>query len=148
LLTLKVLQNTKELNALEQDIKEKNIIIRQNQETLSKISELEGKITGFGQTQAILDSAAVGTGVWKNVLRDVAGFCGGKQNIWISKLARENSNSVVIEGYSLSKYSPTDLAYSLETARLNSMMNEALREKNAYKYNLTFDITSYQKKNE
>jgi hypothetical protein len=26
------------------------------------------------------------------------------------------------------------------------MMNEALREKNAYKYNLTFDITSYQNK--
>lgn len=148
LLTLKMLQNSKELKMLDQDIKEKNAIIRQNQETLNKISELEGKISGFGQTQAILDSAAVGTGVWKNVLRDVAGFCGGKQNIWISKLARENSNSVVIEGYSLSKYSPTDLAYSLETARLNSMMNEALREKNAYKYNLTFDITSYQKKNE
>lgn len=148
LLTLKMLQNNKELNMLDQDIKEKNAIIRQNQETLSKISELEGKISGFGQTQAILDSAAVGTGVWKNVLRDVASFCGGKQNIWISKLARENSNSVVIEGYSLSKYSPTDLAYSLETARLNSMMNEALREKTAYKYNLTFDITSYQKKNE
>ncbi len=148
LLTLKVLQNNKELNSLEQDIKQKNIIIRQNQETLGKISELESKISGFGQTQAILDSAAAGTGVWKNVLRDVAGFCGGKQNIWISKLARENTNSVVIEGYSLSKYSPTDLAYSLETARLNSMMNEALREKNAFKYNLTFDITSYQKKNE
>lgn len=148
LLTLKMLQNSKELKMLDQDIKEKNAIIRQNQETLNKISELEGKISGFGQTQAILDSAAVGTGVWKNVLRDVAGFCGGKQNIWISKLARENSNSVFIEGYSLSKYSPTDLAYSLETARLNSMMNEALREKNAYKYNLTFDITSYQKKNE
>lgn len=146
LLTLKMLQNGKELSSLDNDIKQKNIIIRQNQETLSKISELEGKISSFGQTQAILDSAAVGTGVWKNVLKDVSGFCGSKQNIWISKLARENSNSVVIEGYSLSKYSPTDLAYSLETARLNSMMNEALREKNAYKYNLTFDITSYQKK--
>lgn len=146
LLTLKMLQNGKELSSLDNDIKQKNIIIRQNQETLTKISELEGKISSFGQTQAILDSAAVGTGVWKNVLKDVSGFCGSKQNIWISKLARENSNSVVIEGYSLSKYSPTDLAYSLETARLNSMMNEALREKNAYKYNLTFDITSYQKK--
>lgn len=146
LLTLKMLQNGKELSSLDNDIKEKNIIIRQNQETLTKISELEGKISSFGQTQAILDSAAVGTGVWKNVLKDVSAFCGSKQNIWISKLARENSNSVVIEGYSLSKYSPTDLAYSLETARLNSMMNEALREKNAYKYNLTFDITSYQKK--
>lgn len=146
LLTLKTLQNNKELNSLDQDIKAKNIIIRQNQETLSKISELEGKISSFGQTQTILDSAAAGTGVWKNVLKDVAGFCGSKQNIWISKLTRENSNSVVIEGYSLSKYSPTELAYSLETARLNSMMNEALREKNAYKYNLTFDITSYQNK--
>jgi hypothetical protein len=40
------------------------------------------------------------------------------------------------------------MAYSLEGSRLNRMMNEALREKNAYKYNLTFDITSYQKKNE
>ena len=146
LLTLKMLQNNKELNTLDTSIKEKNMTIRQNQETLSKISELEGKISSFGQTQTILDSAAVGTAVWKNVLKDVAGFCGGKQNIWISKLARENSNSVVIEGYSLSKYSPTDLAYSLESARLNSMMNEALREKNAYKYNLTFDITSYQNK--
>jgi hypothetical protein len=146
LLTLKMLQNNKELNSLDQDINSKNIIIRQNQETLGKISELEGKISSFGQTQAILDSAASGTGVWKNVLKDIAGFCGGKQNIWISKLARENTNSVVIEGYSLSKYSPTDLAYSLASARLNSMMNEALREKNAYKYNLTFDITSYQNK--
>lgn len=146
LVTLKALQNGKELSQLDSDINQKTMIIRQNQETLSKMSELEGKISSFGQTQAILDSAAVGAGVWKNVLKDVAGFCGGKQNIWISKLARENSNSVVIEGYSLSKYSPTDLAYSLESARLNSMMNEALREKNAYKYNLTFDITSYQKK--
>jgi len=146
LFTLKVLQNNKELSSLDEEIKQKNLIIRQNQETLSKISELEGKISSFGQTQAILDSAAVGTGVWKNVLKDIAGFCGSKQNLWISKIVRDNSNTIQIEGYSLSKYSPTDLAYSFENARLNSMMNEALREKNAFKYNLTFDITSYQKK--
>lgn len=146
LLTFKALQNGRDIKNLDQNIQEKNAIIRENQETLNKISELEGKIGSFGQTQAILDSAAAGTNVWNNVLKDVAGFCGGKQNIWISKLARENTNSVIIEGYSLSKYSPTDLAYSLESARLNSVMNEALREKNAYKYNLIFDITSYQSK--
>jgi len=148
LFTLKVLQNTKELTRLDAEIKQKNMIIRQNQETLSKIAELEGKISSFGQTQAILDSAAVGTGVWKEILKDVAAFCGSKQNIWISNITRDNSNTIKIEGYSLSKYSPTDFAYSLETAKLNSLMNEALREKNSYKYNLTFDITSYQKKNE
>jgi hypothetical protein len=148
LITLKVLQNNKEISKLDVEINQKNLIIRQNQETLGKISELEGKISSFGQTQTILDSAASGTGVWKAVLKDVAGFCGSKQNIWISKISRENSNAILIEGYSLSKYSPTEMAYSLEDARLNSMMNEALREKNAYKYNLTFDITSYQKKNE
>ncbi len=148
LFTLKILQNSKELTRLDQDINQKNLIIRQNQETLSKISELDGKISSFGQTQAILDSAAKGTGVWKAVLKDVAGFCGSKQNIWVSTIVRDNSNTIKIEGYSLSKYSPTDFAYSLESAKLNSLMNEALREKNAYKYNLTFDITSYQKKNE
>lgn len=146
--TLKVLQNNKELKAIDLDIQEKNMLIRQNQETLSKISELEGRISSFGQTQTILDSAAAGTGVWKRVLKDVAGFCGSKQNIWISKLSREDNTSISIEGYSLSKYSPTEMAYALEGASLNSMMNEALREKNAYKYNLTFDITSYNKKNE
>ena len=130
------------------DINQKSLIIRQNQEILSQISELEGKISGFGQTQTILDSASKGTGVWKNVLKDVASFCGSKQNLWISSIIRDNSNVIKIEGYSLSKYSPTDFAYNLESAQLNSLMNEALREKNAYKYNLTFDITSYQKKNE
>ncbi|MDP2362286.1 MAG: hypothetical protein Q8M94_00800 [Ignavibacteria bacterium] len=148
LFTIKVLQNDKELGRLDLEINQKNLIIRQNQETLSKISELEGKISGFGQTQAILDSAARGTGVWKAVLKDVSGFCGSKQNIWISKITRDNTNSIQIEGYSLSKFSPTEMAYNLEGATLNSMMNESLREKNAYKYNLTFDITSYQKKNE
>jgi hypothetical protein len=147
-LTLKVMQNSGEIKTLDSDIIAKTEIIRQNQETLSKISELEGKISSFGQTQAILDSAASGAGIWKDVLYDVASFCGGKQNIWISKLARENTNSVVIEGYSLSKYSPTDMAYKLESARLNNLFNEALREKNAFKYNLTFDITSYPKKHE
>ena len=77
------------------DINQKNLIIRQNQETLSKISELEGKISGFGQTQAILDSAARGTGVWKAVLKDVSGFCGSKQNIWISKITRDNTNTSI-----------------------------------------------------
>lgn len=148
LFTIKILQNNRELSRLDEDIKQKNLIIRQNQETLGKIAELEGKISSFGQTQAILDSAAVGTGIWKRVIKDVAGFCGSKQNIWISSIVRDNTNTVKIEGYSLSKYSPTDMAYSLDEAKLNSMMNEALREKNAYKYNLTFDITSYKKKNE
>ena len=148
LFTIKVLQNNRELSKLDSEIQQKNLIIRQNQETLSKISELEGKISSFGQTQAILDSAAVGTGIWKGVLKDVAAFCGSKQNIWISSVVRDNSNNIKIEGYSLSKYSPTDMAYSLDNAQLNSMLNEALREKNAFKYNLTFDITSYQKKNE
>src|SRR5574338_90537 len=146
LFTLKAMQNGKEISRLDAEITQKQMIIRQNQETLSKINELEGKISSFGQTQAILDSAAAGTGVWKEVLKDVASFCGGKQNIWISSIVRENTNAIKIEGYSLSKYSPTDMAYSLEGSRLNSVMNEALREKNAYKYNLTFDITSYQNK--
>lgn len=148
LITLKVLQNNRESSALEQEIKEKTIIMRQNQETLSRIAELEGRINSFDQTQAILDSATAGTGVWQEVLRDISTFSARKQNFWLSRLAREEGNTVILEGYGLSRYSLSDFAYSLESATLKSVLYEALREQNAYKFNIVFDISSYPKKNE
>ena len=49
---------------------------------------------------------------------------------------------------SLSRYALTDFAYSVESATLNSMYYEPLRERNAYKFNLTFNISTYPKNNE
>jgi len=148
LITQEVLENSNTLSKLDTEIAEKTILMRQNQETLGKIAQLEGKISGFDQTQEILDSATAGTGVWNEILRDISKFTSKKKSIWLSKLTRSDQQTVIAEGYSLSRYALTDFAYSIEQATLNSMIYESLRDRNAYKFNLIFNISTYPKENE
>lgn len=143
--TTQILQNETELSLLDKQITEQTILLRQNQEILSKIAGLETKISGFDQTQAILDSATAGSGVWHEVLKHFSGFVGSKNNMWITKLNFDRGNSVTVEGYSLSKKVLTDFAYSIKSATLKSMNYETLREKNTYKFVITFDLSTYKK---
>ena len=148
LITQEVLENSKRLSKLDVEIAEETILMRQNQETLGKIASLEGKISSFDQTQAILDSATVGTGVWNEVLQDISKITSKKKSIWLSKLTRSDQQTIIAEGYSLSRFALTDFAYSIEQATLNSMLYESLRDRNAYKFNLNFNISTYPKNNE
>ena len=145
LATLQILENQKELNRLDDQITEQTILMRQNQEILTKITGLQTKINGFGQTQAILDSASAGAGVWQEVLRHASNFAGSKRNIWLTKVNSGNGNEIVIEGYALSRSVLTEFAYSIEAATLKSVNYEALREQNSYRFVLTFNLTNYQK---
>ena len=146
-ITQKVLDNNKQLAELDKEIEVKTVQMRQNQEMLVKIANLEGKISSFGQTQAILDSAAVGTEVWNNLLKQVSAFCQNNNNMWISKLTNE-ANQVTTEGYSLTRNTLTDFAYSFENATLQSMLYEELRERSAYRFNLNFNISNQKYHNE
>jgi hypothetical protein len=148
LITQEILINNSEVTRLDKVIAEKTFLMRQNQQTLGQIAELQGKISSFDQTQAILDSATAGAGVWHEVLRDMSRFTSKRKSIWLTKLTRRDHQTIVAEGYSLSRYALTDFAYSVESATLNSMFYEALRERNAYKFNLTFNISTYPKNNE
>lgn len=146
LVTQEILSNNSEITKLDKVIAEKTLLMRQNQQMLGKIAELQGKISSFDQTQAILDSATVGAGVWHEVLSDMSRFTSSKKSIWLTKLTRQDHQTILAEGYSLSRYALTDFAYSVESATLNSMFYEPLRERNAYKFNLTFNISTYPKK--
>ena len=148
LITQEVLENSIALSKLNTQIEQKTLVMRQNQETLGKIAKLEGKISSFDQTQAILDSATAGTGVWNEILQDISKFTSNKKSIWLSKLSRKDQQTIIAEGYSLSRFALTDFAYSFEQATLNSMMYESLRDRNAYKFNLTFNTSTYPKNNE
>lgn len=148
LVTQEILNNNREMAKLDIVIAEKTFLMRQNQQTLGKIAELEGKISSFDQTQAILDSATAGSGVWHEVLNDMSKFTSARKSIWLTKVTRQGHEIILAEGYSLSRYALTDFAYSVESATLNSMFYEPLRERNAYKFNITFNISTYPKNNE
>ncbi|RPI75514.1 MAG: hypothetical protein EHM47_02435 [Ignavibacteriales bacterium] len=138
-----ILENQQELNMLDNEIAEQTILLRQNQEILTKIAEVETKISGFDQTQAILDSASTGTGAWQEVLKNISNFVGSRNNMWITKLNFSGGN-VTIEGYGLDKNVLTEFAYSIESAILKSVNYETLREQNTYKFLLTFNLSNYQ----
>jgi Tfp pilus assembly protein PilN len=138
-----ILENQREINELDNQIAEQTILMRQNQEILTKIAEIETKISGFDQTQTILDSASAGTGVWQEVLKHVSNFVGSKNSMWITKLDFVDGK-VTIEGYSMDRKVLTEFAYSIESAILKSVKYEALREKSTYKFNLTFDLSNYK----
>jgi hypothetical protein len=146
-ITQKVLNNNRDLSELDKEIEAKTILMRQNQEVLVKIANLEGKIGSFGQTVAILDSAAAGAGVWKKLVKQISGFCQNSNNLWLSKLNNEG-DQVNVEGYSLTRNSLTDFAYSINDAVLQSMLYEELRERSAYRYNLNFKISNQKYQNE
>ena len=147
-ITQEILKNNKKMNEMDKEITEKTILMRQNQEILSKIAAIEGKISSFDQTQAILDSATVGTGIWKGIISQISNFCGGNNNLWLSKMTKGEGNEVFAEGYSLYRNSLTDFAYSIEDAVLKSMLYEELRERSAYKFNLNFNISNRKNQNE
>ncbi len=143
--TQKIMQNNNHISKLETEIAEKTYLMRQNQQLLGKIAELESKISSFDQTQAILDSAAAGTDVWNQVLQDLARVTAKRKSIWLTKLSRAGADKILAEGYSLSRFALTDFAYSIDNAELQSMFYEALRERSAYKFNLNFNISTYPK---
>ena len=141
-ITLKILVNQKEINQLDKQISEQTVRLRQNQEILNKISDLQGKISNFSQTQVILDSASVGTGIWSSAIENISHFIGLRRNIWLTRLSKDDGGNITLEGYALNRNVLTDFAFSLDSAELKSITFEALREKNAYRFSIIFNSSS------
>jgi hypothetical protein len=144
-ITQSILKNQLELSQLNQEITEQTLLMRQNQEILTDISNLKAKIEGFDKTQAILDSASAGTGVWTGILQEISDFFANKHNLWLTQLAVDGSKNVVLVGYAVNKDVVTQFAYSLEKATLKSMVFEALRDENAYKFTISFSLLNNKK---
>jgi hypothetical protein len=145
LITMKVLNNQKEIKELTNKIEEKSQLLKENQAILGKISDLQAKIDGFSQTQAILDSASVGTGIWSKAISEISLYFAGRKNIWLTRLTRDETGQVSMEGYALTKSVLTDFAYSLKYAEIKSVNYEALRDKNTYKFIIILNISNFQK---
>lgn len=139
-LTFSILQNSNKISLIEKEIQEQTFKQRENQEILNQISFLEGKIGGFDQTQAILDSAAKGTEIWDNVIQETSSFISSKRNLWLTKVERSNDDStlIIMQGYSLGRNVLTEFAYSINSALLKGVFFEKLRDKNSYKFIITF----------
>jgi hypothetical protein len=144
-LTKAYLKDQKEINSIKDQIAVQQVLLKQNQDILSKINDIQGRLNNFGATQSILDSVSVGTEVWSNSLQKISDFFDQRKNIWLTRLNIGDGGRVNLEGYALSKAVLTDFAYFLKSAELKGIFYETLRDKNTYRFTINFDLSSYQK---
>ena len=140
--TYKILTNSKKIDTLNSKIVELTNKQSQNQVIIDQITPLSEKIAGFDKTQAILDSAGAGTEIYWKMLEKESDFIGRRRNFWFTKLAAPNGNNVNITGYSLSRSVLTEFADYNNSSLLKSVKYEPLREKNAFKYDLKFFMST------
>lgn len=136
-LTTNILTKQIEINKLKSEIQFQTELKRQNLSTLMEIDNLTARINNFGQTQAILDSAAKGTGIWNRLLFNLSDFVGKKKSFWVRNIVLPDSAVVTIDGHSINRKVLTEFASGLPGSTLQNITYEAIRDKDAFRFTLT-----------
>ena len=138
--TIQILSNDRTIKELDTEIERLTQRQTQNQAIVDEINPLDNRINSFDATQAILDSAAIGSGIWNKSLTEVSDFMERRRNFWITKLENTSEDNVTINGYSLTRSVLTEFADSNRTATLKTINYEPLREKSAFSYQMFFKL--------
>jgi hypothetical protein len=139
--TYNILSNFKKIDELDVEIQRLTQRQIENQALVEQITPLEAKINSFDNTKAILDSAAIGTGVWSDLIEKTADFIERRRNFWITKLEKADNDIVRVQGYSLSRSVLTEFADYNNSSLLQSVIYDPLREKSAFAYTLNFKLS-------
>lgn len=139
-LTMQILTSQAEINKLNTEIQQQSDLKKQNLEILTQIEALDARISSFDQTQAILDSVSAGTEIWGKLVEEIADFIRAKKNFWIRNITVEPGNIIKIEGHALNKFVLTEFATNIESATLRNIIYEPIREKDAYRFTLDFNL--------
>lgn len=132
--TQQILTNSSSLRQMDKEIEVKENLKLQNLEILGQIENLDARINSFDQTQTILDSVSVGTELWGRVLNRISGIGGEKKSFWLRSLRLTEDKAVSLEGHALYKNVLTDVTSKLDSALLKSIIYDAIREKDAYRF--------------
>ncbi len=138
--TFLILSKFSELSLLDKEIARLISMQKMNEEIISQITPLSNRIANFDNTQSILDSAAVGTGVWSHSLDNISSFMERRRNFWITFLESTNTQDFLIRGYTLSRSSLTEFARENDASILKNVLYEPLRDKNAFSFTLNAKI--------
>lgn len=139
--TFQILSSYREIKDLDFEIERLTVLQQQNQALVDEITPLDARINNFDKTQAILDSATTGSGIWNKNLTKVSDFIERRRNFWLTRLETVSPEEVKINGYALSRSVLTEFAQYSNTALLKFINYEPLREKSAFAYTINFKLS-------
>lgn len=138
--TFKILSSYEQIKELDLEIERLNQRQLQNQVLVQEITPLDNRINNFDATQAILDSASRGAGIWNKNITKISDFMERRRNFWLSRLETVSTNEVKIIGYSLSRSVLTEFAELYPSAVIKNINYESIREKSAFSYIINFKL--------
>ncbi|MEW6195801.1 MAG: hypothetical protein AB1521_11660 [Bacteroidota bacterium] len=138
--TFQILSSYREIRELDFEIDRLTQRQSQNQALVDEISPLDSRINSFDATQAILDSAAIGTGIWNKSITKVSDFIERRRNFWLTRLESLTPEEVKIYGFALSRSVLTEFTQFSKDGMLNFINYEPLREKSAFAYTINFKL--------
>lgn len=136
-LTINILNKQTEINKLKSEIQFQTELKQRNLSTLTEMDNLTARINSFDQTQAILDSAAEGTGIWNKLLFNLSDFVGKKKSFWVRNIVLPDNAIVTIDGHAINRKVLTEFAAGLPSSTLENISYEPIRDKDAYRFKLT-----------
>jgi len=147
--TYKIMGNSQEISAKTQEVERLKILKVQNELIVQEMNAYSDKISGFSQTQSVLDQATNGAEAWGTMLTNVSDFMERRRNFWISNL-ESNDNNIKVAGYALSRNVLTEFVDNNKSSLLNTVIHEPLREAKTYAYVLNFQLNKEEeaKRNE
>ena len=138
--TFQILSSYRNIKDLDYEIERLTQRQEQNQAIVDEITPLDTRINSFDATQSILDSAALGSGVWNKSLTKVSDFMERRRNFWLTKLTNTSLNEVELNGYTLTRSVLTEFADSNKSTLIKTVNYEPLREKSAFSFKLIYNI--------
>lgn len=145
LFTYLVLENNRTIAELDTEIARLTRLQQENQALMDQIYPLSDKIAGFDVTKSILDSATAGTEIWGQALEKISDFVERRRSFWITSIQNYSQNQIRINGFSLSRSVLTEFADYYDSAILENITYEPLRENNAFSFNIVLSIDGSSK---
>lgn len=139
--TVKILTNYRTIADLNIEISQLEQMEKENENILNQIVPIEKRIAEFDKTTTLLDSAMAGTEIWNNELNKISQFVERRRNFWFTKLDGKSVNNIVINGITLSRLSVTKFVEQNNSAVLQNMIHEPIRDKAAYTFLINYSIT-------
>jgi len=140
LFTYLVLENDRKAIELDTEITRLTRLQQENQALMDQIYPLSDKIAGFDVTKSILDSATAGTEIWGQNLERIADFVERRRSFWITSIQNYAPHQIRVNGYSLSRSVLTEFADYYDSAILENINFEPLRENAAFSFSLVLAI--------
>jgi hypothetical protein len=136
----KIISNTQELASKNEEIGKFDAVETQNRVAVEQIKSYENKIANVGQTKAILNQLAAGTGIFSTQLKKLANFTSQDKILWITKVTMDEKKDLGIQGYTFSRRRVKDLADAYSTSTLENITFEPLRETRVFQYKIDAGI--------